>query len=306
MDDGTIKKVLTYVDEHIHEKISLSELAQIAGYSPFYFSRLFTEAMGMPATAYVRIRKLQYAAVSLQEGNKVLDVALLYGFDSHEGFTRAFTKLFGLPPSVVRKRSAFYTVPEVVVPETTNGRDIMTAANKNDRQHNMHRLVFEVLKESLEEAKAGYCHKIEVTLFAEGSVRIRDDGRGIPLSEDLHAGKEIMDKILAGKPITNEEYGKLGDLSNAGLQTVNSLCEAMAVTVIRNGRRFRQDYVRGIARHELLSESCSCQQGMEIVLKPDRDIFADEVFSEERIKNWLKENAKEIQNLTFHCCMSHG
>ncbi|MDF2539376.1 MAG: transcriptional regulator, AraC family, partial [Herbinix sp.] len=98
MDRGILEKVLAYVDAHICEKINLYELSEIAGYSPFYFSKLFSEAMGMPVTGYIRIRKLQYALVSLLDGHKVLDVALLYAFDSHEGFTRAFTQLFGSTP----------------------------------------------------------------------------------------------------------------------------------------------------------------------------------------------------------------
>ena len=96
MDQAEWEKILAYVDCHIHEKIDLCSLAEIAGYSPFYFSRIFAEEMGMPVTGYIRIRKLQYAAVSLLEGRKVLEVAMLYAFDSHEGFTRAFTRLFRL------------------------------------------------------------------------------------------------------------------------------------------------------------------------------------------------------------------
>ncbi len=182
MDREMLKKILTYVEEHIHDRISLGELAQIAGYSPFYFSRLFAEAMGMPVTAYIRIRKLQYAAVSLQEGNKVLDVALLYAFDSHEGFTRAFTKLFGQPPGIVRKHPAGYTVPEVIVPETTDRRDTMTVTNQNDLQYNMHQLVFEFLKESLEEAKAGFSEEIIKTWLKENAGDLKTQALKIQIS----------------------------------------------------------------------------------------------------------------------------
>lgn len=67
MDQAEWKKILAYVDCHIHEKIDLRSLAEIAGYSPFYFSRIFAEEMGMPVTGYIRIRKLQYAG-SLSAG----------------------------------------------------------------------------------------------------------------------------------------------------------------------------------------------------------------------------------------------
>ena len=62
MEKDCLKEILAYIDDHIREKITLGELARLAGYSPFYFSRLFSESMGMPVTGYIRIRKLQYAA----------------------------------------------------------------------------------------------------------------------------------------------------------------------------------------------------------------------------------------------------
>lgn len=68
MDQAEWEKILAYVDCHIHEKIDLCSLAEIAGYSPFYFSRIFAEGDGNAVTGYIRIRKLQYAAVSLLEG----------------------------------------------------------------------------------------------------------------------------------------------------------------------------------------------------------------------------------------------
>ena len=90
MNSEMLRRLLTYIDDHICEKISLVEMAELAGYSPFYFSKLFAEIMGMPITGYIRIRKLQYALASLLEGRKVLEVSLMYSFDSHEGFTRSF------------------------------------------------------------------------------------------------------------------------------------------------------------------------------------------------------------------------
>jgi AraC-like DNA-binding protein len=140
MNSDILEKVLTYIDAHIQQKINLSELSEIAGYSPFYFSKLFSEAMGMPVTGYIRIRKLQHAVVSLLEGQKVLDVALLYSFDSHEGFTRSFTQLFGSTPSTVRKFLTSYEVPEVVIPSNCNGR--LNMETTMDLSQNMHQLVF--------------------------------------------------------------------------------------------------------------------------------------------------------------------
>ncbi len=295
MNSGMLENVLAYIEEHIYEKISLCVLAELAGYSPFYFSKLFSDAMGMPVTGYVRIRKLQYAVVSLLEGRKVLDVAILYAFDSHEGFTRAFTQLFGSTPSTVRKHLTSYTVPMYVVPETINRRSNMEVISS--LQHNMHQLVFEFLEQSFEEAKAGFCTNIEITLLSEGRIKIRDNGRGLPLSEDLHAGKAVLDKILAGRPITNAEYSQMGDLMQADLQTVNSLCEALQIIVKRDGKLFQQDFIRGIAQHELYISNLEASSGTEIILKPDTLIFQNENFSPELLNNWVNQKLRGTDNL---------
>ena len=75
----------------------------------------------------------------------------------------------------------------------------------------------------------------------------------------------VLNKILAGKPVTNAEYSQMGDLVQAGMQTVNSLCESLQVMVYRDGRSFRQDYVRGIAQHELSPHPDARNGGTEIV-----------------------------------------
>lgn len=243
------ENVLAYIDDHIYEKINLCALAELVGYSPFYFSKLFSDVMGMPVTGYIRLRKLQFAIVSLLKGQKVLDVAMLYAFDSHEGFTRAFTQLFGSTPSTVRKYLTSYTVPAYVVPKANNRRFSMETISS--LQHNMHQLVFEFLEQSIEETKDGFCNNIEITLLPKCRISISDNGRGLPLSTDLHASKSVMDKILSGSPITNAEYSQMGDLIQPGLQTVNSLCETLKIIVKRDEKIFQQDYVRGIAQHEL-------------------------------------------------------
>ena len=288
MDQAEWEKILAYVDCHIHEKIDLCSLAEIAGYSPFYFSRIFAEEMGMPVTGYIRIRKLQYAAVSLLEGRKVLEVAMLYAFDSHEGFTRAFTRLFGSTPSTVRKYLVSYTVPGFAVP-TEKRRYLMTESKREDLRYGRHQIIFETVRQSLEEAAEGFCTRVEIMLLSDGRVRIRDNGRGLPLSEDIQADRMVLNKILAGKPVTNAEYSQMGDLVQAGMQTVNSLCESLQVMVYRDGRSFRQDYVRGIAQHELSIHIQTHERGTEIVMKPDSAIFGEGEFSENIIREWIKK-----------------
>lgn len=289
MNTELLTRILSYIDEHIHEKISLMDLAEVAGYSPFYFSKLFAEAMGMPVTGYVRIRKLQYALCSLLEGKKVLDVSLMYAFDSHEGFTRSFTKVFGSTPSTARKYLISYHVPEWMVPDTGK-RSMRMGLDKSTLFENMHQIVFEILRTSLEEVDAGYCTEVTITLLQDGRIRISDNGRGIPLSKSTHVSKTVLDKILAGHPISSAEYAEMGDFSQCSMQTVNSLCESLQINVYRNGMWFQQDYVRGIAQHDVICKEQEHLSGTDMVLKPDRQIFGDTEFSAEVIKDWVEEN----------------
>lgn len=313
MNTEVTRKILAYIDEHIQEKISLSELAELVGYSPFYFSKLFSESFGMPVTGYVRMRKLQYALASLSEGKAVLEVSLLYAFDSHEGFTRSFTQLFGITPGKVKKYLTSYRVPQYSVPDMEIRR-IDMGFDKNVLSDNLHQIVFEVLKASLEEAKEGFCTEIQITLLGDGRIKIADNGRGIPLVDNLKSmdesakgtnardenvigtdsrdkkhNRQMLDNILAGHPISQMEYERLGDLPLSSLQTVNSLCESLQIKVYRNGTCYTQDYVRGIACHEVIYSESERGSGTEMLLKPDRMIFGDLKVSVDVIRAWIAE-----------------
>lgn len=235
MSTEVLKEILAYIDEHIYEKISLLEMAEMAGYSPFYFSKLFSEIMGIPITGYIRIRKLQYALGSLLEGRKVLDVSLMYAFDSHEGFTRSFTQLFGSTPSKVKKYLTSYMVPEYCVPNI-EGRRMRMGADKENLIDNMHQIVYEVLKTSFEEADAGgFCTEINITLYEDGRIKITDNGRGIPLSQNEKTNQQVLDKILSGHPISSIEYAQMGDFAQGGMRVINSLCENLRINVYYSG-----------------------------------------------------------------------
>lgn len=290
MDSVTLETILVYIDAHIHEKINLGDLADLAGYSPFYFSRLFSETMGMPVTGYIRIRKLQHAVASLLKGHKVIDVAFMYAFDSHEGFTRAFTQLFGFTPSSAKKHITSYTVSKYVMP-IKKGRSNMDIINEKNLTQNMHQIAFVFLEQSLDEAKAGYCTEISVEILPDNKIKITDNGRGMPLSKDLHASKAVLDKILAGKPLTNSEYSQMGDLTQADLQTANSLCEALQIIVSRDGNQFQQDYIRGIAQHNLYISDSVRSSGTEVILKADTEIFGNISFSHKAVYDWLKDKS---------------
>lgn len=99
-----ISDCVAYINTHLKEPLSLEILADLAGFSPYYFCRLFTLYVEMPVMEYVRRRRLACAADELCTGKRVLDVAMDYGFESHAGFAKAFRKIYGFSPNEYRTR----------------------------------------------------------------------------------------------------------------------------------------------------------------------------------------------------------
>ena len=100
-----VQKTLNYIEDAISADISIEELAQIAALSPFYYQRLFTRLVKKPVREYIKLRQLARACGTLREkGNRILDVALQFGFGSHETFTRAFKETYGITPAQYRDR----------------------------------------------------------------------------------------------------------------------------------------------------------------------------------------------------------
>ena len=96
---NAVQKMQDYVETHLHEPITLKNLADAAGYSPWHAAKIFKELLGKTPFEYVRALRLSKAAMVLRDGGeKVVDVAFDFVFDTHEGFTRAFSKEFGISP----------------------------------------------------------------------------------------------------------------------------------------------------------------------------------------------------------------
>ena len=103
---NAVQRMQDYIEERIDQPITLHSLAEQAGYSPWHAARLFRELTGKPPFEYIRARRLSGAALKLwDEDAKIIDVALDFVFDSHEGFTRAFSRQFGLSPQAYRKNA---------------------------------------------------------------------------------------------------------------------------------------------------------------------------------------------------------
>lgn len=100
--EAIVQTVLEEIDRRITETICAEDLARTAGYSLYHFCRIFMNLTGMPVKGYILRRKLEFALYDLMRGEKILDVAMCYGFETHVGFTKAFKKRFGCPPSLYR------------------------------------------------------------------------------------------------------------------------------------------------------------------------------------------------------------
>ena len=288
MDD--LKPLFDYVEKNIENKMGLKELADFMGYSPFYISRKFMDLYGIPLTAYVRIRKLQYSIKDLLNGVKVIDVAMKYSFESHEGFSRSFKILFGSSPKNIRNYLQKYEIPEFELFANCEAKSM--EKQKMSLSDDMHKMIFTILGNSFEEMAGGFCSKIELSLLPDNCLRIFDDGRGIKLDDDGVIHEEILQNLFSGKPITKVEYAQMGDLPFDDLKLVNSLCEKLTITVWRNGKIYEQDYIRGVPQHSVTSKTNDSKilHGTQIVLKPDTSIFGDSEFCKEKLENWISEN----------------
>ena len=295
MDD--FKPLFEYVERNIENKMGLKELADFMGYSPFYISRKFMDFYGIPITAYVRIRKLQYSIKDLLADMKVIDVAMKYSFESHEGFSRSFKSLFGSSPKDIKKHMQRYDIPEVEL--FANCKTKSMEEEKMSLSDDMHKMIYAILGNSFEEMVGGFCSKIELSLLPNNCLKIFDDGRGIKLDDDEVIYEEVLQNLFSGKPITKLEYAHMGDLPFDDLKLVNSLCEKLAITVWRNGKIYEQDYIRGVPQHSVTSKANDSKipHGTQIVLKPDSSIFGESEFSKEKIKKWISENYPDVKGM---------
>jgi DNA gyrase subunit B len=165
----------------------------------------------------------------------------------------------------------------------------------NTGTEGLHHLVHELVDNSIDEALAGHCHKIDVIIHMDNSVTVRDDGRGIPI--DLHekekrpAVEVVMTKLHSGGKFDNRSYKISGGLHGVGLSVVNALAEFVELEIRRDGKVYQQVYERGEAKTKLQVIGKTKHTGTQIRFKPDSEIFETLNFSFDLLSQRLRELA---------------
>ena len=167
----------------------------------------------------------------------------------------------------------------------------------------LHHLVYEVVDNSIDEAMAGFCQNINVTIHIDNSITVDDDGRGIPVDKHKTEKKPAVEVVLttlhAGGKFDHRTYKVSGGLHGVGVSVVNGLSEWLEVQVRRDGKIHQQKYEKGKTVSKLTDIGKSKKSGTKITFKPDEEIFTQTEYSFDILRNRLREMAFLNQNLNI-------
>ena len=157
----------------------------------------------------------------------------------------------------------------------------------------LHHLIWEVVDNSIDEAMAGHCKEIKVTLLKDGSVSVEDDGRGIPIDIHKEEGKSglelVMTVLHAGGKFDKDTYKVSGGLHGVGVSVVNALSEKCRAEVCRDGKKYQQNYKKGIATDSVQEVEKTNKRGTKIIFYPDTSIFIDQKLNLNTVDERLRE-----------------
>src|SRR4051812_10517208 len=158
----------------------------------------------------------------------------------------------------------------------------------------LHHLVYEIVDNSIDEALAGFCDQVNVTIHIDNSITVVDNGRGIPV-DPMPDGKSAAEVVLtvlhAGGKFENSAYKVSGGLHGVGVSVVNALSETLDLEIWRNGQVYQQSYERGTPGGALEMTGTTKRRGTKVTFKPDPQIFEDTVYSFDTLAQRLRELA---------------
>ncbi|HNV45634.1 MAG TPA: DNA topoisomerase (ATP-hydrolyzing) subunit B [Spirochaetota bacterium] len=161
--------------------------------------------------------------------------------------------------------------------------------------YGLHHLVYEVVDNSIDEALAGVCDTIIVTIHNDNSIEVLDNGRGIPVDTHpvykISALEIVMTKLHAGGKFDNKSYKVSGGLHGVGVSVVNALSESLTVEVYRDGKTYTQSYKRGAPVGKVKQIGAAKKQGTRVLFKPDKEIFEVLEYSFDTLSKRLRELA---------------